>query len=792
MAEQIHKSKSYKKESVFFLSVSGLRLQPLIVDQNQRENHTCSCSCLSGLNFRWKGSLVTDRPGIGGLLILGFYLQDLTVPFLFFCSYQMEQFRQIGEVLGSIGAFMVLQDDMQINQRQCCLLFDIFSLAFNKIGEEMKLNLKLDEKNTKWSALEHPLKELQRIFRDAELYVKQCMDRKDWWLKAINLHQNKDCVENLIYNLLFHFPIVIEAIETAGEIAGLDQSEMQRRRIALSRKYDKEWMDPKLFHFQFGKQYLIPREICTRLESAWREDRWNLVEVLRQKSSSESATKSQQRVADLLIKKIIGSEGYNGKLFPSSILYGGDYQVRRRLGGQYKEIQWLGDNFALRNFIGDAETSGSEISALLSLSHPNILQYLCGFYDEEKREVLLVQELMNKDLSYYMSGSRRRTTCCLPVVVDLMFQIARGMEYLHSQKMFHGDLNPSNIFLKARNSTEGYFQLKISGYGLSTLKSTGSPSSSSNPFIWYAPEVLQEQEKWSPGNSTRFKYTEKADVYSFGMLCFELLTGKVPFEDGHLQGEKVSRNIRAGERPLFPYTAPKYLVNLTKRCWHSDPNQRPCFSSICRILRYTKKFLVMNPEHDQTESRFPVPDYCEIESWFLKKFTANGGFDSLSVAQIPFQMFAYRVAEQDKTIILNIMDENGEVVKEAASGSIDEINSAEDPLEKSVASESDVRSVSSDVRPVYSEIPEKRSAKLNSTPQRRSTSTKIPEKKTLQTKKTSNVKAKKGSGTPNGKSAQPSLTRVHSVKNMGESRSKVMTKSSSTDRLRLAAGDTSD
>ncbi|KAE8694629.1 Detected protein of confused Function [Hibiscus syriacus] len=520
----------------------------------------------------------------------------------------MEKFRQIGEILGSIRALMVLEDDLQINQRQCCLLFDIFSLAFNTIAEEIKLNLKLDEKNTKWSALDHPLKELQRF------------------------------------------------------------SKM----------------------FQFGKQYLIPREICTRLESAWREDRWNLVEVLREKSSSESATKSQQRMTDLLIKKIIGSEGFNGKLFPSSILYGGDYQVRRWLGGHYKEIQWLGDNFVLRNFIGDGETSGSEISTLLSLSHPNILQYLCGFYDDEKGEVLLVQEPMNKDLSYYMSGSRRKTTSCLPVVVDLMFQIARGMEYLHSQKMFHGDLNPSNIFLKARNSTDGNLQLKISGYGLSTLKSTASsPSSSSksnetNPFIWYAPEVLQEQEQWSPGNSTSFKYTEKADVYSFGMLCFELLTGKVPFEDGHLQGEK-----------------------------HSDPNQRPSFSSICRILRYIKKFLVMNSDHDRPESGFLVPDYCEIESWFSKKFSANGGFNSLSVVQIPFQMFAYRLAEKDKTIILNTMDKNVELGNEAASTCIDE-----DPLvaasdANSVAS--DVRSVGPDIKPEYSEIPEKRSVNFNST-----------------------------------------------------------------------------
>ncbi|XVF10460.1 hypothetical protein REPUB_Repub07fG0184900 [Reevesia pubescens] len=722
----------------------------------------------------------------------------------------MEQFRHIGEVLGSLRALMVLQEDIQINRRQCCLLFDIFSLAFNTIAEEIRLNLKLEEKNTKWNALESPLRELLRIFKEGELYVKQCMDKKDWWVKAIILHQNKDCVDNHIHNLLCHFPVVIEAIETAGEIAGLDESEMQRRRIALAMKYDREWNDPKLFQFRFGKQYLIPRDICSRFEIAWREDRWNLIEALREKKSSESATKNQQRLAGLLIKKIIGSEAYNGKLFPSSVLYGGDYLVRRRLEGQYKEIQWLGDNFVLRHFFAEVEPPCSEISTLLSLSHPNILQYLCGFYDEEKKEVMLVLELMNKDLSTYMKencGSRRRILFSLPVVVDLMFQIARGMAYLHSQKIHHGELNPSNIFLKARNNTEGYFHLKISGYGLNTVKTRSSPNSSpkpnpieSNPCIWYAPEVLLEQEQ--PGNNNIFKYTEKADVYSFGMLCFQLLTGKVPFEDGHLQGEKVSRNIGAGERPLFPYTAPKYLVNLTKRCWHTDPNQRPSFSSICRILRYIKKFLVMNADHDQPELRLPVSDYCEIEAWFLKKFAANGTFNPLSVAQIPFQMFAYRLAEKDKTI-LNTDDKNGELAIEAASTSRDENKSTvEDPViaasdTKSVASDvksvySDIKSICSDMRSIYSEIPEKRSIKSD-TPQKRSIPTNIPEKKMFLMKKNTNVKAKKCPGTPNGQSAKPStLNRGHSVRIIRESRSPLITNPLSRGRQRAAADHNSD
>ena len=291
----------------------------------------------------------------------------------------MEQFRQIGEVLGSLNALMVLQDDILINQRQCCLLLDIFSLAFNTVAEEIRQNLKLEEKHTKWRALEQPLKELYRVFKEGETYVRTCMSNKDWWGKVINFHQNKDCVEFHIHNLFCYFPAVIEAIETAGEISGLDPSEMDRRRVVFSRKYDREWNDPKLFQWRFGKQYLIPKDICSRFENSWREDRWNLVEALQQKrkSKSDEIGKTEKRLADFLLKKLTGLEQFNGRLFPSSILVGSkDYQVRRRLGGggQYKEIQWLGDSFVLRHFFGDLAPLNAEISSLLALCHSNILQ----------------------------------------------------------------------------------------------------------------------------------------------------------------------------------------------------------------------------------------------------------------------------------------------------------------------------------------------------------------------------------------------------------------------------------
>ncbi|KAI4326851.1 hypothetical protein L6164_019378 [Bauhinia variegata] len=595
----------------------------------------------------------------------------------------MEQFRHIGEILGSLKALMVLRDEIQINQRQCCLILDIFSLAFETISDEIRQNLQLEERNSKWKALENPLRELCRVFREGEFYIKQCLDSKDWWGKAITLSQNKDCVEFHIHNLLCHFPAVIAAIENAGVISGTDEDEKEKKKVMLTKKYDMEWIDPKLFQWRFGKQYLIPREICKQLENAWTEDRWRLIEALKKKKTSTkvSLTKNEQLLADLLLKKLRNSsEKVNKKIFPSAILLGAkDYQVRRRVGrgSEFKEIQWNGQNLALKHFHGELEAFEAEITTLLSLSHPNILQYLSGFYDEEKKEVFLVTELVNKDLWSYMKenyGPRRQILFAVPVIVDLMLQIARGMEYLHSKNIYHGYFNPYNILLKARNSQEGYFQAKIVGYGLSSVKNDITRSLSTShedvkPHIWYAPEVLSElQEK---GIASKSRYSEKADVYSFGMICFELMTGKVPFEDGYLQGERTNRSI-AGERPLFPYPSPKYLVSLIKKCWQTDPKNRPTFSSICRILRYTKKFLAMNteyfvinPELNLLELQSPPVDYCDIEAVFLKNFPVHRESNLSSVSQIPYEMFAYKVAERGKSSS-SIKDKSSESPKAAA------------------------------------------------------------------------------------------------------------------------------
>ncbi|KAK8948709.1 Light-sensor Protein kinase [Platanthera zijinensis] len=580
----------------------------------------------------------------------------------------MEQLRHIGEVLGSIRALMVFHDDIRINPRQCQLLFDAFEAAFACVSDQMQQNLRIDEKKTKWKPMEQPLIELHRVFRDGEQYIRQCLEINDLFGRSIFLTQSADCVELHLYHLLCSIPVVLESIESVGEVTGEKHEENHRRRKAFTKKYEEEWMDPNVFRHKFGKLYLVSQEMCRRMDIVAREDRWLLLETISDLKTHNS--KQENDLANLL-------KSPRGNLLPVSILTSSpDYHVRRRLGtsSHLKEIQWIGESFALKHVFCDVDQMMPEISLLSSLTHPNVLHYMYCFADKEKKECFMVMELMNRDLSSFIKevrNPRKKVPFSLYSVVNTMLQIARGMEYLHSKMIYHGDLKPSNILVKWKHNSStdsSSVHVKIAGIGQSATKGHSSAGEVvENPCIWSAPELLLDDGQPCPvpeaENSS--KYTEKSDVYSFGMICFELLTGKVPFEDVHLQGNKMIRNVRAGERPLFPFSSPKHLTNLTKRCWHEDPNQRPSFSSICRMLRYTKRFLVLNPESEQSEPPSPPLDYFDIEMNLSRKLESWQRRELLPVYEIPFEFYAYKVVERER-ISVNLKEKSSDSGSDAS------------------------------------------------------------------------------------------------------------------------------
>ncbi len=106
----------------------------------------------------------------------------------------------------------------------------------------------------------------------------------------------------------------------------------------------------------------------------------------------------------------------------------------------------------------------------------------------------------------------------------------------------------------------------------------------------------------------REKYTNSADVYSFSMLCFEVLTGDVPFKDKPLG--TLLQSIRDGVRPQLPDVdyCPDYLSALIEKCWATNAVDRPQFPIICQLLVDYKARVLKHPscqEHVQHAVHYP-------------------------------------------------------------------------------------------------------------------------------------------------------------------------------------------
>jgi len=160
------------------------------------------------------------------------------------------------------------------------------------------------------------------------------------------------------------------------------------------------------------------------------------------------------------------------------------------------------------------------------------------------------------------------------------------MSYLHGCKppIIHRDLKPANLLIDFAGN------LKISDFGLAKVKvaprhgdefqMTGETGS----YRFMAPEVFRHEE-----------YNETVDVYSFAVIFYILLTGKIPWSN--LSGIRaVTKASMEGDRPVVERSIDAELANLMQRCWDENPHSRPSFETILHVLNaYSSEFYTLPP-----------------------------------------------------------------------------------------------------------------------------------------------------------------------------------------------------
>jgi len=167
----------------------------------------------------------------------------------------------------------------------------------------------------------------------------------------------------------------------------------------------------------------------------------------------------------------------------------------------------------------------------------------------------------------------------------IMHHITMGMQNLCAKGVIHRDLKASNIFVNPEEcSKDGEIRIPSRKVELKEdlaydlfMVYVGDYESSDGVVgtgFWRPPEVLKAVKE-----DIKPTYTPAADVYGFGMVCYELVTGHIPFQCEGLRRTDYDA-VLSGRRPKLPDYLNPWMTQLLLKCWHHDPCQRPTWDKI--------------------------------------------------------------------------------------------------------------------------------------------------------------------------------------------------------------------
>ncbi|GES93023.1 kinase-like domain-containing protein [Rhizophagus clarus] len=203
--------------------------------------------------------------------------------------------------------------------------------------------------------------------------------------------------------------------------------------------------------------------------------------------------------------------------------------------------------------------------------------------------IIITNYYQSGDLAHYISNNFFKISW--RIKLEKLQDMIYGLSDLHNANIIHQDYHSGNIFnLESKYRFEASAITGDFGISKSAIQSSDDDKEVYGIIPYIAPEVFQGQ-----------KYTKASDIYSFGMIMWELMTGRRPFWDKSHDTDLIIE-ICDGLRPSIVTNAPEGYIELMQKCWHTDPNERPNASDVQNeFVGFSSKLNYLNERRNPTK-----------------------------------------------------------------------------------------------------------------------------------------------------------------------------------------------
>lgn len=214
-----------------------------------------------------------------------------------------------------------------------------------------------------------------------------------------------------------------------------------------------------------------------------------------------------------------------------------------------------------------------EVTMLAAVKHQNVVRFI-GACRKPMVWCIVTEYARGGSVRSFLSKRQSRAVP-LKLAVKQALDVARGMEYLHSLEIIHRDLKSDNLLIATDKS------IKIADFGAARIEvQVEGMTPETGTYRWMAPEMIQHRP-----------YNHKVDVYSFGVVLWELVTGLLPFQN-MTAVQAAFAVVNRGVRPPIPDTCPAPVADIMSRCWDANPDVRPSFAQVVKMLEQAQDELL--------------------------------------------------------------------------------------------------------------------------------------------------------------------------------------------------------